>query len=155
MRDDDDWGLSPLSGTIGSLYDMGYRAPAQKAPQTGADRFRPFRQAETEAEAAAPPRPSAPRRHAQEQMMPQSAGVAKTPPAGWRRTIRSPWSSVGLRDWTLATVGRDEHDMTIEARPHHQASPAKNLKQVTRISRRQLAAALTNRQTQVCRGGPR
>jgi hypothetical protein len=33
MRDDDDWGLSPLSGTIGSLYDMDTGRRRRKLPK--------------------------------------------------------------------------------------------------------------------------
>ena len=33
MRDDDDWGLSPLSGTIGSLYDMDTTRRRRKLPK--------------------------------------------------------------------------------------------------------------------------
>jgi hypothetical protein len=33
MRDDDDWGLSPLSGTIGSLYDMDGGRRRRKLPR--------------------------------------------------------------------------------------------------------------------------
>ena len=33
MRDDDDWGLSPLSGTIGSLYDMDTARRRRKLPK--------------------------------------------------------------------------------------------------------------------------
>jgi hypothetical protein len=33
MRDDDDWGLSPLSGTIGSLCDMDTGRRRRKLPK--------------------------------------------------------------------------------------------------------------------------